>query len=276
MEKFFSDKPRPLGQVVKSIFLAYIHIYKPIFVLLVAFSLLHVGDSFIRGMSWPILTAVFVVLLLLGVFLYTAMLKIGNEVLYGEPYGLYDVVKLARDRLLMILAGVFLLVAIQAVIWLVSYGISFLGVQFYALTIALIVLVSFAFYVMVLVYFVLPLIALEDMNPFAALRKSVGLVYGHWWICFSLIGGMFLMMSLLGTVGVVTQFADHEFFVHLADFLMLMIMTPLYIGLTLVLLHELEMHKLVAEGKTVVTAPQEKAPETPAAPQAEDEDKDKK
>jgi len=267
MERFFGDKPRPLGQVIKSIFLAYIHIFKPIFVLLVVFASIQFLKIFFQGATGLTLVTVSIVSLLVGIFLYTALLKIGNEVLYSEPYGLYDVVTLARDRLLMLLAGIVLLSAIQGVIWLVSYGVGLLSAQLYAQALLAILILLAIIYVNVLLYFVIPLIALEGMNPFAALRKSVGLVYGHWWVTFSLVGGMLLITGFLISFGVIAYLELNVIYTSLIDFLVVIIMGPLYFSLTLVLLHELEVRQR-EERETAAAAEAAPTEEAPAAAEA--------
>lgn len=128
-----------------------------------------------------------------AIFVFTALLWRIRCVVTNQHESIFDDFKIASQKIVLILGAslfylVFLVLIIFFFIWLPAK--NFTGVpSSLTLNTAIVFLILYfiiSIYVFYLLIFSLPLILTENKHIFAALSKSIFLVWGNWWKVFGL------------------------------------------------------------------------------------------
>jgi len=239
----FSNEPLPFWRLVMKIFVAYSRIFKPILILVLLTGLVHLLDIPLQMLYWPVAILGLVVAFLFSIFLYATILWLGHQVLSGHSYTIEKSFGYAYSRFFPLIGGVLILVLINMGLWVVHVGIGYLGHQLYAHSIFLILLVGLIFFFGVLLFFILPSIIIDGLNPITAVKRSVQLVYGRWWYCFGVLFLVIMLMTAVTSTGAIFHATRHHAYLVVFDFVLFVLGYPLFIAMTLMLLNEVKVRR---------------------------------
>lgn len=241
MEKIYAPTHLPFFECLKQVFVSYPKIYKPVFVLLLVFAGIHLLDVPLHHIYWLVSLVGFIVLFLAGVYLYSGILWIAHSVLAGKAApSVRDALHHSNGLIFKILGGIILIFLIHAGLWGLSQVMMFYAYQAYMGIISLTLLLVISMLAALFFYFTLPLIILDRLGPFQALKRSAQLVYGHWWYCFGVMFFVFAVVAVIASLGFQIYQYDSHWISAAYDFIILMIVHPLYVTLTLTLLNEIK------------------------------------
>jgi hypothetical protein len=210
--------------------------------LLVAFSAaVHLVIPWIFLLNYTFGGVVFIGFILFTWFLYTAIICRANEALLGGSMKFSTAFQLARQRYLAVLGSNIIFFAIGVIILLLEFALNLLFDIINQHPVFVAVSLAINIYIFVMLYFSIPLIALDNVPIMAAFERSVRLVKRHWWRTVIVLFIVALFVLGFEALGILFTGKSRIVLFTGVHFLIQFILYPLIIAATLILLNDLKL-----------------------------------
>ncbi len=246
----YPTTPLSIVNLVITTFKAYPTLLPQVWLLVLLSALVHfiVPPLFMVNPTWG--GVAFIGFILFTWFLYIAIIAIAHVALQGGHLALPSAFRIARHRYLWVLGSNIIFFAIGALFFVVEYGLNLVLNIIDQHPLFVLIVVAINLFIFVLLYFAIPLLALEHTRILKAFEHSARLVKNNWWRTFIVLAVIGLFILGFEALGVLFTGQNRMVLLTVIHFLNQLIFYPLIISATLILLNDLKLRHSQKELKT--------------------------
>ncbi len=241
--KTLANKPQSIVQNILDVFYFYPAIFKLTWPLITITAFLHLVYPWALKFNVYVGLAFVVACILLIWFLFAAIIYRSFYYLKGEAISYEMVWRHARRRFIAILAGNVIFIFILAFASFIELALIQAAEIVHLDKEVIIFSAVLNLFILILIYFAVPLIVLDNSRVFSSFEKSARLVIGNWWRAF--LPWVFFVLVLIILNGIAILITGQlRFMLYTAGmFLITLVFYPLIVGYTLTLLNDLKLRQ---------------------------------